>query len=108
MNNPYELNNNNFKDCKIILIEDNIMQEKNDLSHFIEITISLKNGKTLKYSIRSAKNIAEEIQSLFDKIKNDKDYKLTIKENLKIDYKDSFIEIKDSNNNDYKYNAIAK
>lgn len=108
MDNTYELNNNNFKDYKIILIEDDIMQGENVLPSFIEITIYLKNGKKLEYSINSTKSIAEEIQSLFDKIKNNKDYKLTITENLKIDYKDSFIEIKDSNNNDYKYNAIAK
>lgn len=108
MNNTYELNNNNFKDCKIILIEDDIMQGENVLPSFIEITIYLKNGKNLKYSINSTKSIAEEIQSLFDKIKNNKDYKLTITENLKIDYKDSFIEIKDNNNSYKKYNAIAK
>lgn len=103
MNNTHELNNNNFRGYEIIFNDDYTNSEDKFGAYFIKLTIFLKDGNKLVYDISSYSNIPEEIQPLFDKIKKDRNYKLTITENLKIDYDDSFIEIKDDNNS-YQYN----
>ena len=103
MNNTHELNNNNFRGYEIIFNDDYTNSEDEFGAYFIKLTIFLKDGNKLVYDISSYSNIPEEIQPLFDKIKKDRNYKLTITENLKIDYDDSFIEIKDDNNS-YQYN----
>lgn len=107
MNNIYELNYNNFQSYEIIYNDNYTNSEIEFAMYFIKLTIFLKNGNKLIYDISSFSNIQEEIQPLFNKIKKDKNYKLTIIENLKKDKdnEDSFIEIKD-NNNIYKYNTF--
>lgn len=78
MNETYELNNDNFKGYEIILHEDNFASENEFGLYFIKLTIFFNNGNKLKYSIRSSSNPCVEIQSLFDRIKKDKNYKITI------------------------------